>query len=135
MILVTLINCLLHEISRDAARVMTLELCIFQKRYILAYPITRGDKHVSVHLCIWSSSSTLSFLDPKLTNEMRPLTRNLASRQLTGYVCNSCTRQLGRQRRSYASTPSSTPDVYDVVCVGGGPAGLSLLAALRKYIP
>ncbi|KAF3762587.1 ubiquinone biosynthesis hydrox [Cryphonectria parasitica EP155] len=31
-----------------------------------------------------------------------------------------------------ASNPiRSQPDVYDVVCVGGGPAGLSLLAALR----
>ncbi|KAI0022989.1 ubiquinone biosynthesis hydrox [Xylariomycetidae sp. FL0641] len=31
--------------------------------------------------------------------------------------------------RSYASI--SKPDIYDVVCVGGGPAGLSLLTALR----
>ncbi|KAF2468085.1 ubiquinone biosynthesis hydrox [Lindgomyces ingoldianus] len=27
---------------------------------------------------------------------------------------------------------SSTPDIYDVVCVGGGPAGLSLLTGLRN---
>ncbi|TGJ85920.1 hypothetical protein E0Z10_g2893 [Xylaria hypoxylon] len=36
---------------------------------------------------------------------------------------------ISRGVRSYAST--SRPDIYDVVCVGGGPAGLSLLAALK----
>lgn len=30
-----------------------------------------------------------------------------------------------------ASTSAETPDIYDVVCVGGGPAGLSLLAGLQ----
>ncbi|RAH72141.1 putative ubiquinone biosynthesis monooxgenase (Coq6) [Aspergillus aculeatinus CBS 121060] len=50
------------------------------------------------------------------------------------YVCPSC--QLGRlsarRRFASASTPSSaSPEIYDVVCVGGGPAGLGLLAALR----
>lgn len=34
------------------------------------------------------------------------------------------------QRRSASSTAPS-PEVYDVVCVGGGPAGLSLLAGLK----
>ncbi|KAF2442009.1 ubiquinone biosynthesis hydrox [Karstenula rhodostoma CBS 690.94] len=34
------------------------------------------------------------------------------------------------QRRS-ASTAASAPEIYDVVCVGGGPAGLSLLAGLK----
>ncbi|ROV97290.1 hypothetical protein VSDG_04724 [Cytospora chrysosperma] len=47
------------------------------------------------------------------------------------YMCRRCERQVGRSlRRSYAS--ASKPDIYDVVCVGGGPAGLSLLTALRK---
>ncbi|KAF2806938.1 ubiquinone biosynthesis monooxygenase COQ6 [Mytilinidion resinicola] len=32
--------------------------------------------------------------------------------------------------RSFAST-AANPELYDVVCVGGGPAGLSLLTALR----
>lgn len=36
------------------------------------------------------------------------------------------------KRRSYAQI-NGTPEIYDVVCVGGGPAGLSLLAALSKY--
>ncbi|KAK3310688.1 uncharacterized protein B0T15DRAFT_407930 [Chaetomium strumarium] len=47
------------------------------------------------------------------------------------YVCRSCTQRFQRHlRRSYASA-AVQPDIYDVVCVGGGPAGLSLLAALR----
>jgi hypothetical protein len=33
--------------------------------------------------------------------------------------------------RRFASTSSDAPEVYDVVCVGGGPAGLSLLAGLK----
>lgn len=36
-----------------------------------------------------------------------------------------------RLQRRFASNASNTPEVYDVVCVGGGPAGLSLLAALK----
>ncbi|KAI1866498.1 hypothetical protein JX265_007799 [Neoarthrinium moseri] len=45
-------------------------------------------------------------------------------------VCRTCSRRLGTQwRRAYSSQPQ--PDIYDVVCVGGGPAGLSLLTALR----
>lgn len=31
----------------------------------------------------------------------------------------------------FASTTANAPEVYDVVCVGGGPAGLSLLAGLK----
>ncbi|KAH6691584.1 ubiquinone biosynthesis monooxygenase COQ6 [Plectosphaerella plurivora] len=47
-------------------------------------------------------------------------------------VCRTCTRRFQTQsRRSFASTSSTEPDIYDVVCVGGGPAGLSLLTALR----
>ncbi|KAF2875002.1 hypothetical protein BDV95DRAFT_675190 [Massariosphaeria phaeospora] len=33
--------------------------------------------------------------------------------------------------RRCASTSAASPEIYDVVCVGGGPAGLSLLAGLR----
>jgi hypothetical protein len=64
---------------------------------------------------------------------MKPIARSIRTRQLGGYVCHSCTRNLRRSRRGYATTSSqpSTPEIYDVVCVGGGPAGLSLLAALR----
>ncbi|KAG9236013.1 putative ubiquinone biosynthesis monooxygenase coq6 [Amylocarpus encephaloides] len=60
---------------------------------------------------------------------------NLRPRNLGEYVCSNCTRQLRRQRRTYATTTLASPsnlDIYDIVCVGGGPAGLSLLAALRS---
>ncbi|KAI5918272.1 hypothetical protein F4810DRAFT_597104 [Camillea tinctor] len=47
-------------------------------------------------------------------------------------LCRSCSNRLGpRLVRSYASASGAEPDIYDVVCVGGGPAGLSLLTALR----
>ncbi|KAI1333173.1 hypothetical protein F5Y16DRAFT_354998 [Xylariaceae sp. FL0255] len=46
-------------------------------------------------------------------------------------LCKSCHRKLRQQlARTYASA-SSQPDIFDVVCVGGGPAGLSLLATLK----
>ncbi|KAF4624540.1 hypothetical protein G7Y89_g13632 [Cudoniella acicularis] len=62
---------------------------------------------------------------------MKPLASSLRARQLSGYTCSSCTRQLRRQRRNYGTSSPRSPEVFDVVCVGGGPAGLSLLAALR----
>ncbi|KAH7170786.1 hypothetical protein EDB81DRAFT_179752 [Dactylonectria macrodidyma] len=47
-----------------------------------------------------------------------------------GFVCRSCIRQHQSQlRRAYATITND--NIYDVVCVGGGPAGLSLLTALR----
>ena len=58
---------------------------------------------------------------------MRPLAR-LASRP---YICRLCRSGAVTGRRRFASKPDQTPDIYDVVCVGGGPAGLGLLAALR----
>lgn len=33
--------------------------------------------------------------------------------------------------RRFATSSANAPEVYDVVCVGGGPAGLSLLAGLK----
>jgi ubiquinone biosynthesis monooxygenase Coq6 len=39
-----------------------------------------------------------------------------------------------RLQRRFASSSSASPEIYDVVCVGGGPAGLSLLAGLRASV-
>ena len=66
---------------------------------------------------------------------MKPTASSLRKRQLEAFICKNCVRHVTRQKRSYASHSStSKPDIYDVVCVGGGPAGLSLLAALRMLI-
>lgn len=52
------------------------------------------------------------------------------------FVCRRCTSQLRpRLPRSYSTASFAEPDIYDVVCVGGGPAGLSLLTALRTPTP
>jgi hypothetical protein len=55
-----------------------------------------------------------------------------------GFICDACTRMI-RQSRTYATVNAASkqdlPEIYDVVCVGGGPAGLSLLSALRMTIP
>ncbi len=41
-----------------------------------------------------------------------------------------------RGNRGLATEAGMTePEIYDVVCVGGGPAGLSVLAALRTSSP
>ncbi|EEH36609.2 ubiquinone biosynthesis monooxygenase COQ6 [Paracoccidioides lutzii Pb01] len=61
---------------------------------------------------------------------MRPLSHPA----LRLYVFPSCRRGPQAARRTFTSTSKLTqrPDIYDIVCVGGGPAGLSLLAALRS---
>ncbi|KAH8697768.1 hypothetical protein BGW36DRAFT_174902 [Talaromyces proteolyticus] len=58
--------------------------------------------------------------------------RHVARSLWRPYVCPSCRRGLQpRGRRGFSSAIGETPDIYDVVCVGGGPAGLALVAALR----
>ncbi|RKF53694.1 Ubiquinone biosynthesis monooxygenase COQ6, mitochondrial [Golovinomyces cichoracearum] len=49
------------------------------------------------------------------------------------HVCRNCTTQQGPYTRSYATNlAKESPEIFDIVCVGGGTAGLSLLAALRS---
>jgi ubiquinone biosynthesis monooxygenase Coq6 len=55
-------------------------------------------------------------------------------RSVGPYVCSSCQQQLLRtKRRKFASTSRTTPEIYDLATVGGGPVGLALLAALSQY--
>lgn len=61
---------------------------------------------------------------------MKGLNSAIGGSVLNRYVCQSCTRFLWT-RRHYATAVPETPEIFDVVCVGGGPAGLSLLTALR----
>ncbi|PTU18435.1 hypothetical protein P175DRAFT_0465507 [Aspergillus ochraceoroseus IBT 24754] len=58
---------------------------------------------------------------------MRPVSPSA----LRPYVCPSCRSTRLPSRRKFGSKPAPITDIYDVVCVGGGPAGLALLAALR----
>ncbi|EXJ74437.1 ubiquinone biosynthesis monooxygenase Coq6 [Cladophialophora psammophila CBS 110553] len=50
------------------------------------------------------------------------------------FMCIQCrkTLSLTRQRRFASTNASSPPEVFDIVTVGGGPAGLALLAALKS---
>ncbi|ETI26392.1 hypothetical protein G647_03169 [Cladophialophora carrionii CBS 160.54] len=49
------------------------------------------------------------------------------------FVCAQCRHALtSTQRRRFLSTSTTQPEIYDVVTVGGGPAGLALLAALKS---
>ncbi|KAJ5544666.1 Monooxygenase FAD-binding [Penicillium sp. DV-2018c] len=57
--------------------------------------------------------------------------RSISRAVLRPYVCPTCRHGTGAARRRFASKSDSL-DIYDVVCVGGGPAGLGLLAALRS---
>ncbi|OAP63910.1 ubiquinone biosynthesis monooxygenase COQ6 [Fonsecaea erecta] len=60
----------------------------------------------------------------------------------TRFICVQCRKTLSssaRRRRlvstnafSASAASSSTPEVFDIVTVGGGPAGLALLAALKS---
>ncbi|TLS25019.1 hypothetical protein PpBr36_07625 [Pyricularia pennisetigena] len=68
------------------------------------------------------------------TGEPFPPVAMLSRPSTTRYICRRCNDVVKRSRtaaRSYTSISGSKLDIYDVVCVGGGPAGLSLLTALR----
>ena len=66
--------------------------------------------------------------DPRFTKKYKMSGRGVPN-ALRPYICPSCARSIKLQSRRYAT--AAPPDIYDVVCVGGGPAGLSLLTALR----
>ncbi|KAH0842214.1 ubiquinone biosynthesis monooxygenase COQ6 [Fonsecaea monophora] len=55
----------------------------------------------------------------------------------TRFVCIQCRKSLtSSRRRRFASTKaSSAPEIFDIVTVGGGPAGLALQAALSSLFP
>lgn len=54
----------------------------------------------------------------------------LASARISGVQ----SKQWIRRHSGVSSSGSPRPeDIYDVVCVGGGPAGLSLLAGLSEF--
>ncbi|KAL4941560.1 hypothetical protein BDV06DRAFT_194237 [Aspergillus oleicola] len=57
--------------------------------------------------------------------------RPIATPALRPYICPSCRSGFILNKRRFGSKPAPVTDIYDVVCVGGGPAGLALLAALR----
>ncbi|KIX92145.1 uncharacterized protein Z520_12138 [Fonsecaea multimorphosa CBS 102226] len=57
----------------------------------------------------------------------------------TRFICVQCRKTLSSttRRRRFASTKPNassptTPEIFDIVTVGGGPAGLALLAALKS---
>ncbi|KAL6236230.1 hypothetical protein BDW75DRAFT_117048 [Aspergillus navahoensis] len=57
--------------------------------------------------------------------------RSISTSAFRPYVCPLCRSARVLDRRRFGSKPAPVTDIYDVVCVGGGPAGLALLAALR----
>lgn len=57
---------------------------------------------------------------------------SIGSAARPNYICTRCIRSLKSRKNGFATITNAKPDVYDVVCVGGGPAGLSLLTALRS---
>lgn len=58
--------------------------------------------------------------------------RSLRSSTLTPAILRiAYPRWASLRIRSFATSHAGAPDIYDVVIVGGGPAGLSLASSLR----
>lgn len=65
---------------------------------------------------------------------LRPLTQPSYARSISWNASSSPSSTIPQPEpvEPEPAKPDS-PEIYDVVCVGGGPAGLSLLSALRMY--
>ena len=91
------------------------------------------DRHdTTISIRSFSQSSSWSFADETtaLRLVMPPRLPLRAQRGLLSTNYPQC--RIVIQWRCYTSpTATATPEIYDVVCVGGGPAGLSLLTGLR----
>ncbi|PKS06464.1 hypothetical protein jhhlp_007212 [Lomentospora prolificans] len=81
-----------------------------------------------------AESAQFKNITPQLVRTCDITIQDMSSRILSPsarFVCRRCTGQLRTKLPRFYSTSAAEPDIYDVVCVGGGPAGLSLLTALR----
>ncbi|KAF7508014.1 hypothetical protein GJ744_009911 [Endocarpon pusillum] len=56
----------------------------------------------------------------------------LRTPRVNGSICSACRYRLSHPQRGIASSARSSPEIYDVVAVGGGPVGLALIAALKS---
>ena len=54
----------------------------------------------------------------------------MTARSLGPFICRQC--RVATRRATQKRHASTSPAIYDVVAVGGGPVGLALLAALSK---
>lgn len=66
---------------------------------------------------------------PINNNCFRFVTEMQACRRLA--ILSPLSRHVYHNKRTFATINPIKPEIYDVVCVGGGPAGLSLVNALR----
>jgi hypothetical protein len=56
----------------------------------------------------------------------------IATKSVRTFLCRHCRVALRQTVRKRHASTSTSPEIYDVVAVGGGPVGLALLAALSK---
>jgi len=71
----------------------------------------------------------VSKVQPINHNCFRSVTEMQACRRLA--ILSPLSRHVYHNKRTFATINTIEPEIYDVVCVGGGPAGLSLVNALR----
>ena len=118
-------NWLVHIYRRSGAKIGTRrdhpECCISDaitlKKHPASTPPVGRIPSISPPRCHIAVASSMAVLP--IAPRVRP------------FMCRSCAKALRRRRRTYATASTTKPELYDVVCVGGGPAGLSLLTALR----